>query len=213
MACPITKACYVDLSDIFKERSYLYDDLIEKWVAVGSEISRSMPSEQALRLRGFYAVEAMLKLLREPSLRISAIEDGTTQMMADRIAKFMTSSYPRSTEGLNKLIEDCRRGYRGLTVDQGELSLVCDTEGVTAWKLICSHIEGPKAVLVSCAEAAGILRARLGGGTRGIGKIGHIYATALITTNRSMEECHSVLSTLLRIDINNAVSPFNHVDI
>ena len=62
MACPITQACYKDLTKSFEGRSYLYDDLLEQWFELGDEISRSMPSEQALRLRGFYIVESTLKL-------------------------------------------------------------------------------------------------------------------------------------------------------
>lgn len=202
MACPITKSAHKELTRrFFIDQGYLYEDLLDRWESVGENASLSEPSEQALRLRGFYVVETAHRL----------IDFRASSDTWDRLSSWALHRYPRSTEGLNRFIQDCTKVHRKLLVDQGEIRLM---EGNSfSCQAACDRIEGAMQVLSLCQQAGGVLRARLLGGTHGFNQLGSLFGEALVNAKLSAEACIPYLETLLMIDIHNPVSPYNDVDI
>ena len=207
MACPITLKCYKALTKQFflSQDRFLYEDLFDDWVELRVEIERDLPSEQALRLRGFYVVEFIYHHL--------ATKWEGTEMGKARAIRLATTQYPRSSEGLSDLIESCEKEMRSLTADQGELQLLGDSGDEAAWKLLADQMDLPKFMLASCVKAAKLLRASLGGGTDGLGSLGHLFALDLIKASVTPDACKLYMVSLLRTNIHNPCSPVNRVDI
>lgn len=207
MACPITLKCYKALTKQFflSSERYLYEDLFDDWVELRVEIERDMPSEQALRLRGFYVVEFIYHHL--------APRWAGTPHRQERALKMAVEQHPRSVEGLTSIIENCEREFRSLTVDQGEMQMMGDSCDEATWRLIVDQLDIPKYVLVSCVKAAKILRTSLHGGTDNLGTLGHVFALDLIKASVTPDTCKLYMTSLLRTTIHNPVSPVNRVDI
>ncbi len=207
MACPITHKCYKTLSRQFftSSQRYLYEDLWDNWVEFGEEIQRDEPSEQALRLRGFYVVEVLFYIL---SSSWSGPPFGKP-----RILRNTFQPPERSAEGLTRVISQCEEEISELAADQGEMELLGDEGEDATWKLLVEQMDKPKAVLTACAKAATVLRANLRGGTKCYASLGHLFAVALVRVNCTPETCLLHLTTLLRISLHNPVSPFNGVRI
>lgn len=189
MACPIVTKAHRELTKVFfdDDMRYLYEDLLDRWEEIGSDANTSEPSEQALRLRGFYIVGLLSRICYTPQ---------------DRTSVF-TQPRHRSVNGLSSLIQDCSAVSRQLRLQQVELQLLGQHE---ADMLVCEQLEKKKRTLQLCAEIATILRARMAGGAKGFTQMGFLFASALREAKTPGELCCHHLETVLRIDIHNPIS-------
>ena len=206
MVCPITNACFRELNrTYFVDQGYLYEDLADSWMEVGAAIQRDEPSEQSLRLRGFYLVELIYRNFAFDR----AQEYGHSAN--NRARNLIPREYPRSYEGLTAVIRACERERYALTVDQGEMLLVGGDHS-SSWKLLADRLDVPKFMLTACTSAATRLRSSLASGTEDLTSIGHLFATVLVKGSVSPSRAINYLRTSLLVNIHNPISPFNRVD-
>lgn len=209
MACPITYSCCRELhKNFFGGRGYLFEDLRDRWNELVEAANRDNPSDQALRLRGFYVVEVIYH-------DFIADRPNSYRPADERRQQLAFQQYPRSREGLQQLSALCSRELVALTADQGELHLMGGDGDITAMAsgLVAESLDLPKVALGACMQAATVLSSQLRDDVTGIGHLGTLLAVVLLKASKMPERCIFYLESLLRTNIHNPVSPFNRVDI
>lgn len=205
MVCPITYNCAREFKRSVSARGYLYEDIIEHYDELIRLAQQDEPSEQTLRLRGFYAVETIYHDLPEVFYASDLLLSGRLK----DANKLRFKQFPRSSDGLNNLIDDCNMYFVDFTVAQSENSLIGRTDERIVWRYSNDLLSKLKDLLQICIEAASALRPRLGGGVDGFGTIGTLLALAVETAHiRVHRQGIIYLETLLRTSIHNPASPF-----
>lgn len=165
------------------------------------EIARtSVPTTSTVRIRAFYAVE----LLYSEVISRQLFAATATSIV---VTQFLDTNYPRSSAGLKKLAEDARRLHSRLSAmatvsilkkDRRDASL----QSADIYNNVCLTVN---MLLESIDTLTGCLRRD---DAAGIGRIGAYLAEAMDKAAYPASEMESHLRTMLRLNLNNAISPW-----
>lgn len=209
MTCPVSWGCYRQLQrhhfgGYGRERTTFvrYDDLLPEWEELGELVESSSPSLTEQRLRAFYAVEAIYFFL---------IPMGHYPVDEIDMKQLFQVKRPRTSEGLENLIETCEQAERKLRIRRGQAQLMGQSHR-PALKLMTSSMSNMESEVKRCKEAAANLRSSLDGYDPGPAKVGEIFGDLLITARTPMTHCMQSMKTMLSINLMNAISPWNQTN-
>ena len=151
-----------------------------------------------MRLRAFYAVEAILHVLVPAA-------DGANLLDRTVVTGPSAVRLPRSREGLNSVVEICAATHRRLIVVKGSIQLGRQN---AADVIRVDTIKSTLSMLDLCRNAAETLRPMLLGNIKGMPKMGSLFGEALLLANVQVEGCTDFMRTLLTITLHNPVQPW-----
>lgn len=208
MTCPVLGGCYRRLQrhhfdDPEDTPTFVsYDDLMPEWEELGEMIQRDTPQTSAQRLRAFYALEAVYFFL---------IPLGHYPTDEIDIKYLFQVQRKRDEGGLTHLIDTCETAKRELVIRAGHAQLM-GKQNRPALSLVHSSMVSMGRVVGVCQDIATALRGALRGRDKELDKAGRLFGDELVLLKSPMTRSMEYLRTMLSINLDNPVSPWNQTN-
>ena len=224
--CPVADQYLAVLTGYMEEAGWhLYNDLVDDFTEVVERAKENHPNLLSLRLRGFYLVEVLYhsilprtsiprtpsdKLRTRPPEKAGMASLDTLAEGGQTIQMIESWRYPRSTEGLNELLEN----LQGLREDTEVEDIALDLDGRVAPAVRSMRggmVEPWHKALNATEKAATELRRLLVPTDVNSSRwtaMGRYFAEGCLDTSEEMEECLKHARRILSTTPDTPVSPW-----